>query len=390
MQYRKSVFPFASALASLAAFGAATATLAPAVAQEKEEVVIVTPNKDRAIVTQFLNRQLTPIVPQDFEGALRTVEEFLQANPNLAREQRLRVIADSSWLLYSKTPRAKRKEIANFVLSFLNDNLRQIDETDLSYRQEALKYFSYRRVQILEEEKRSAEAATALREVWPLVESSPGNVALWAQEYRIVHNQQGQPQQAVAGLISLFEQRLPRQPEFPQDVAQHIVSELIVQKRYDEARSWAKLIFLMSSFEKPIIENATWNVNRTLAAGGTSLAPANLFALAQTDPKAPNPLDDIKLPQYDTSLIRKNLADPKVLGPLRRLNALLAVEDYHGAMLFAQGRLAENVTEADRALDVARVFKAKDGSIARANQFLAYYQKGQGTDPIPAFLQETQ
>ena len=121
------------------------------------------------------------------------------------------------------------------------------------------------------------------------------------------------------------------------------------------------------------------------------MAKANLFAQAQTDPATLNPLDGVPLPQLDMAPPRAQLADPNAkLSPVVRLTCLLMVGDYRGAMVLARSRLVVDVGNHDNALQVARVFKAKDADIARANQFLAYYQAGQGDNPLPAFLKETQ
>ena len=110
-------------------------------------------------------------------------------------------------------------------------------------------------------------------------------------------------------------------------------------------------------------------MNRCLTANELTLAKANQFAAAQTDPAAPNPLDKVPVPQLDATAIRARLADPNSKSPFEsRLVALLAVGDYRGAMILAKSELVGDVTNQDKALQVARVFKAKDGDLARAQR----------------------
>ena len=345
----------------------------------------------------FLNNKLAPRVPQDFEGALASVDQFLDDNPNLDNWDKVRLVSRAGYLLYFSTPEAKRTAVAAASLQFLDDKIQTIktrDSGDPGWQSWQLRELLDNKVKILLAEKRAPEAVKVL-EQWqmlpPSFDSAMGDSFRWGEHWRAAQNQQKQPDQAVSGLIKAFEDGLLRRPVFAQGFTTNIVAELLAQGKTEEALSWAKLEFLLSPFDEGAIRDATKDVTSSLSAGELSLAKVNLFATAQTDAAAPNPLDKVKLPQFDATAIRAQLANPNDKSPFEvRLTALLAVGDTRSAMLLAKSQLIGDVTNQDTALQVARVFKAKDGDLVRANQFLAYYQLGQGDNPIPAFLKETE
>ncbi len=345
----------------------------------------------------FLDNKLAPRVAQDFAGALASVDQFLDANPNLDNWDKVRLVSRAGYLLYFSTPEAKRTTVAAASLQFLDDKIQTIktrDSGDPGWESWEIRELLDNKVKILLAEKRAPEAVKVL-EQWqtlpPSFDSAMGDSFRWGENWRAAQNQQGQPGQAVSGLIKALADGLLRRPTFAQGFTTNIVADLLAQGKTQEALSWAKLEFLLCPFNEEAIRDATRDVTRSLSAGELSLAKVNLFAAAQTDAGAPNPLDKVKLPHFDTTAIRAQLADPNDKSPFEvRLIALLSVGDYRSAMLLAKSQLIGDVTNQDTALQVARVFKAKDGNLVRANQFLAYYQLGQGDNPIPAFLKETE
>lgn len=342
----------------------------------------------------FLDNRLSPKVAQDFPGALALVQKFLDANPGYDHWQRVQLLGRAGFLLYINTPDAKRAAIAAPSLQVIDDELRQVEADKTATpddRARDIKDLSHNKIMILLEAKRTAEAAKILDQFWPLVLRSTDYTGGWCWHWRQVHNGQGQPGQAVDGLIKAFNGRVLWRDIFPSEIALSINDELLSQDKSDDALSWAKLDFMLCPFREGDIADATKAVTRSLSAGELSVAKANSFALAQTDAAAPNPLDKVPLPRLDTKAIRAQLADPDAkMSTDTRLTCLLLVGDFRGAMVLAKSRLVADVGNQDNALEVARVFKAKDGDIARANGFLAYYQQGQGENPIPAFLKETQ
>ena len=347
----------------------------------------------------FLDQKLNPRIPQDFEGALASVGPFLQANPDLDKWDQIRLVTKAGYLLYFSTPEAKRATVAAPTLKFLDGAIQTVqarDSGDPDFQSWEIRQLLDSKVKILLAEKRAPEASKILEQWRTLRPSYQDDIFLddsvtWSESWRAAQNQQKQPDQAVSGLVKDFENGLLRRTTFAQGTTSNLIAELVAQDKPQEALSWAKLAFQLCRFDEGSIRDATKDVDRCLSAGELSLAKVNQFAAAQTDPAAPNPLDKVSLPQFDKTAIRARLADPGDKSPFEaRLIGWLAIGDYRNAMLIAKSQLVGDVTNQDNALQVARVFKAKDGDIVRANQFLAYYQNGQGENPIPAFLKETE
>ncbi len=161
----------------------------------------------------------------------------------------------------------------------------------------------------------------------------------------------------------------------------------------DEALQWGRLFFAESDFSQASIERATNALSGAWVAQG-DLAKVRAFAAAQTG-KEDNPLATVKFPTLD--------ADALISGVRRiekwqqqwvsrdRMPTLITLEiargNWMGAMKVAQGMLQSQPTATDGPQQIARIFKAKDGSIARANQFLSYLE-GKAKNPLPAFLAE--
>ena len=347
----------------------------------------------------FLDQQLAPQVPRDFEGALASVGEFLEANPDLDKWDQVRLISAAGYRLYFLTPAAKRSKVADSALGLLDGEIQNVktrDNGDPDFQSWEIRELFNNKIKILLGEKRAPEAAKVLEQWRALRPSFQDDVFLddsfvWGENWRAVQHQQGQPTLAVSGLVAAFEEGLLRRRTFARGTVTNIIDELLEQGKTEEARSWAKLGFALCPFEEGAIRDATRDVARCLTAGEMSLGKANQFAAAQTDPAAPNPLDKVALPQFDKGAIRAQLADAADKSSFEtRLIEALAIGDYRAAMILAKSQLVSDVTNQNTALQVARVFKAKDGDIVRANQFLAYYQVGEGDNPIPAFLKETE
>lgn len=342
----------------------------------------------------FWDNTLSPRVPNDFPGALASIQRFLDANPDYDHWQRVQLVGRAGFLLYINTPPAKRSGVEAPSLQVIDEEISRVKaDTTLSDadRERDLKDLSLNKLLLLLAAKRGEAAAQVFDPLWPIVVSSPDYAGNWYGYLRQVRHLQNKPQQAVDDLTGALYARVVWQGVFPTDITLALTDELLVQGRSEEALSWAKLNFLMCPFREGDLQEATKAVARALSASELSVAKANLFAQAQTDAAAPNPLAKVPLPKLDEAPLRAVLADAGAQVPLNtRLTCLMLTGDYRGAMLLARSQLMKDVGNQDNALEVARIFKAKDGSILRANQFLAYYQTGQGDNPIPAFLKETE
>ena len=173
-----------------------------------------------------------------------------------------------------------------------------------------------------------------------------------------------------------------------------LVETLVAGKQYDEALSWAKLGYAEAPFDKDSIERASAWPAQVWAAQG-DFAAARGFGQAQSDVTRANPLAKVALPRLDTVALEARLK------PLQELQARdyesaragdivglqIALGQLKPAMEEAQALLIKNPMAPDGVQQIARVFKAADGSLVRANQFVAYLDSN-GANPIPTFMQD--
>ena len=173
-----------------------------------------------------------------------------------------------------------------------------------------------------------------------------------------------------------------------------LVETLVARKQYDEALSWAKLGYAEAPFDKDSIERASAWPAQVWAAQG-DFAAARGFGQAQSDATRANPLAKVALPRLDTVALEARLK------PLQELQARdydraragdivgleIALGQFKPAMEEAQALLIRNPMAPEGVQQIARIFKAADGSLVRANQFVAYLD-GNGANPIIAFMQD--
>lgn len=180
-----------------------------------------------------------------------------------------------------------------------------------------------------------------------------------------------------------------------------LLKRLQKQKRSAEALSWGKLAYRLAAFDKKEIENATRLLNGLWAEQENFPAIAQ-FTKAQTDAAIPNPLSKVTAPEIPPAAresLKKKIADlegrqvidfgPQKAREIVSLRLLLSTsEDLREAMNVAYQLLKTRPDLQDGSLQICRVFKAADGNLIRANNFLSYLE-GNGENPVPAFLKET-
>ncbi len=175
-----------------------------------------------------------------------------------------------------------------------------------------------------------------------------------------------------------------------------LIKALSKAGRDAEALSWGKLFFAEVAYDKGAIERATRALGGVWA-GQDDLAKVRAFAQAQAgEAQTLNPLDEVKLPTLDDDAgvvsALKRLRQQQEMGFWRgRVAPIITLEiargNWQAAMEEAQELLKSDPGASDGPQQIARVFKAKDGDIARANVFLSYLE-GKAPNPMPAFFAE--
>jgi hypothetical protein len=93
-----------------------------------------------------------------------------------------------------------------------------------------------------------------------------------------------------------------------------------------------------------------------------------------------NPLADVKMPEVTDEQLPALLAN--VPSPWDRQVVLLYGGKYQQAMLLTTQLVAEGSMEL---WEIGRCFKAQDGHMGRANQYLEFMKTGQGQNPLATY-----
>lgn len=149
--------------------------------------------------------------------------------------------------------------------------------------------------------------------------------------------------------------------------------------------SAAKLNYVLCEYKEEALQAALNQATQALIAqGGPGLGMK--LAKAQDDLTVENPLSDVPLPPFGNPDLMVAAATGN---PEAELVALLYAGDFAAALEVAKEQMALAVGKPQAELakampNIARVIKAHDLNLVRANQFLNYHATGDGEDPLPA------
>ena len=172
-----------------------------------------------------------------------------------------------------------------------------------------------------------------------------------------------------------------------------LIGGLMNAKQEEAALRWAKLGFAECAFDKDAIARATHNLARVWAKK-EDFVRVQAFTDAQNDNAKTSPLSEIGWPHIEVQVLAAQL---KRLQPGQKvaienapetIGVLLAAGNVQDAMRVARQLMVDAPEAPESAQQVCRVFKAADGSIRRANQFVQYLQ-GKAPDPLADFFNET-
>lgn len=160
------------------------------------------------------------------------------------------------------------------------------------------------------------------------------------------------------------------------------VDHCLAQKDYAGALSAARAGYALARFYEAEIKSATELVRKVFMAQA-EIAKATQFLAAQEDPTAPNPLADVALPTIPDE-DRQRLLQVAAQDPATAVTVHLYLGNNQAALDEAVLCMAE--APAEKSLqairEVARVFKAADLNLGRANAFINYAKTGEGQNPL--------
>jgi len=156
----------------------------------------------------------------------------------------------------------------------------------------------------------------------------------------------------------------------------------IAKKDFDGALSIARTGYALCNFNEVEIKQMANLVRRVFVAKG-EFAKGTQFLAAQEDAEKPNPLKDVPMPTVAAEL-KQQLLQAAGKDPALLCHVCLYTGDNETALEHAMAYMAEaSAADAVRSLmEVARVFKAADLNLVRANQFINYAKTGEGENPL--------
>jgi hypothetical protein len=169
-----------------------------------------------------------------------------------------------------------------------------------------------------------------------------------------------------------------------------LVNNLAAQGQGDVALGYARLGWMVCPFDTKSISAATNIITATWLAADLNAGKGNAFIAAQNDSKLENPLTAVKLPTLDGAALDAAMGNLPASDTDGRITILLAQGKMRDAMLAARRGLLEHPSSDNSGaiLEMARVFKAADLNLVRANAFLQYFQSGKGANLLDDFFKQ--
>jgi hypothetical protein len=342
---------------------------------------------------RFVNEQFIPLSATDPLAAMALGRQYIATNPDkLNGWQRLFLRGLIARQLLKKSPQGPEPSsaLADTVLAFLDEGLKEATpELRPHDFNEDILQLNLTAVSILRSLKRWPEAQQRLEKAGPIVPRARDKRG-WVREVNEIYSNRGQSGEALRLFQAEFQAELANEGNISSTITLAIAETLVAQNRPEDALPWAKLGFITSNFDDQAIKAVMETLTKVWLAADLSIARAQQFAAANNDASLPNPLTSVSLPMLDTAGMRRRLENTQSPLPVEnRIQLLMALGEFRAAMLLARGMVVDKPEDEKAARQVAKVFKAKDTSLQRANQFLAFYGSGEGENPLPAFFKET-
>lgn len=242
------------------------------------------------------------------------------------------------------------------------------------------------RLIILQDNKRGAEVLAILEDEWARAANSVEVRCYLLPLYVRALENNGKAGQVVDLCRRAVEEHLEDTNQ--EWLLKQFTKSLLDAGKEDEALGWAKLHFMTCLYDERSITDATKLLTSVWVAKSMSASAGQAFLKAQEEADAANPLKDVVTPVLDAAKVKDQLdaLPPNSYG--QRITILLNAGNYRQAMLRARSLLLAESNSSEGALQICRVFKARDLDLRRANAFLQYYKTGVGENPVEAFLKE--
>jgi hypothetical protein len=334
---------------------------------------------DQAETRAFL-KQLTEQYTTDAAGAAQAAVRFEQQHASMNPV----LLKDVDTVL------------AGIYFKYLKDPVRALAVLDagLARSTKPESYFPLviTKCKILEQAKRPAEGIAFFKQNMPGFMKAQSYYFLEALPFYLSAVKAGDKTEDATAI--LFE-ALKTHPFLIDSLAGDSLTQILLRQsgHEEEALGYAKLYWQICDYNERNISAATRTLQKAWLAKDVNAARGIAFLKAQQDAASPNPLADVKAAALDAAAIEDALQFYSQYSSIEarhnRITLLLLQGKNSDAMLVARRQLLDDPANGDKAaLEIARIFKATDLNLVRANAFLQYFKTGEGANPLDAFFKE--
>ena len=235
------------------------------------------------------------------------------------------------------------------------------------------------------------QAEAYVQKHWPRVKSS--SAMMWVvRPYLALLQSQGKTETITQVLGEIWNANLRSLGDYRgRQLPGEWVKVLTLLAREGEALGYARVGWMVAPFEEKELNAASTLVVKTWGATDGDGSKTEAFIKAQTDASVANPLRDVKLPVFDEKVLQEQVLQEQVSlakTPQEKITLLILQEQWRRAALTARGLMIERPDSPEGVMQVARVMKAADGNLVRANAFIEWVKKPQGANPLLGFLDQ--
>jgi hypothetical protein len=333
------------------------ATLSPVQAQNKPEEF-----------RDFVARMRTA-ASSNAAGAVAEMHNFLANNTDLAPNQ-----VSTLYMAMSSLQTMRLKDSAAAIMS-LDEGLNRLGNLPEAYN------LAGEKARLLVTGGRYGDAVATLEPIWPHILDN-GSPALFVSTYLDALEGTKQEDKIIPTAVEAMTYGVGRDRE-TQRTLPILVDRLIRANRAQEALGWCKLGFIIYPYEQYPLQDLTNLMTRALAAAGRPNSEIRTWVDGLQTPGLASPLRAVKLPAYDTALLRRRL---NTAAPDEKVQILLALGEQRAAFLQARRVMLDSPESQKAFMQVCRVAKALTLNFGPANDFLAAFSAGKPAGSMQALL----
>lgn len=228
---------------------------------------------------------------------------------------------------------------------------------------------------------RPAEAVATIDPIWPHILDN-GSPALVIGTYLDALEGAKQDAKIIPTAVDAVTVGIGRDREI-QRTLPLLVDRLIRANRAPEALGWCKLGFIIYPYEQYPLQDLANLMGRALTAAGRPSSEIRTWIDGLQTPGMASPLRTVKLPAYDTAVLRRRLVSAQ---DDEKVQILLALGEQRAAFLQARRVMLDSPESQKAFMQICRVAKALTLNFGPANDFLNAFSAGKPAGSMQVLL----